>query len=311
MRGLLLGVDEDQRVIALYSFIAEEKADPQSPWSVTEMCRVLEVSRSGFYGWESRPPSDRELSDAALAVEIEAIFVASGETYGSPRVHRWLRRQGFRVARKRVARIMREQGFVGQMGRARVRTTVPDPAAKPSVDLVNRDFAPSAPDRTWAGDVTYIATGEGWLYLATVIDLYSRRVIGWSLADHLRTELVANALTMAIATRGGAVDGVIFHSDRGSQYTAGDYRRLCADARVRQSMGGTGVCWDNAPAESFFATLKRELVHRYRWLTRADARRAIVRWIEGWYNASRLHSSLDYRTPLEAEAEWLHTQQAA
>jgi hypothetical protein len=215
MRGLLLGVDEDQRVMALYSFIAEEKADADSPWSVAEMCRWLGVSRSGFYDWEARGPSPRELSDAQLATEIEAIFVASGETYGSPRVHRWLRRQGFRVGRKRVARIMCQRGWVGQVGRSKVRTTVADKTAAPSADLVARDFNPAAPDRTWAGDITYVATGEGWLYLATVIDLYSRRVIGWSITDHLRTELVADALTMAIATRGGVVEGVIFHSDRG------------------------------------------------------------------------------------------------
>jgi transposase InsO family protein len=297
--------------MALYSFIAEEKADTDSRWNVAEMCRWLGVSRSGFYDWEARGPSARELSDAQLAIEIEAIFVASGETYGSPRVHRWLRRQGFHVGRKRVARIMRERGFVGQRGRSKVRTTVADRSAVPSSDLVERDFNPVAPDQVWAGDITYIATGEGWLYLATVIDLFSRRVIGWSLADHLRTELVGDALTMAIATRGGHVDGVIFHSDRGCQYTSRDYRTLCADATIRQSMGATGVCWDNAAAEAFFGTLKRELVHRYRWLTHTDARHAIVRWIEGWYNPRRLHSTLDYRSPLEAETDWLQTQQAA
>jgi putative transposase len=151
MRGLLLGVDEDQRVMALYSFIAEEKADADSPWSVAEMCRWLGVSRSGFYDWEARGPSPRELSDAQLATEIEAIFVASGETYGSPRVHRWLRRQGFRVGRKRVARIMCQRGWVGQVGRSKVRTTVADKTAAPSADLVARDFNPAAPDRTWAG----------------------------------------------------------------------------------------------------------------------------------------------------------------
>lgn len=297
--------------MALYSFVAEEKADLRSPWGVAEMCRVLEVSRSGFYDWESRGPSERELSDAQLAVEIEAIFVASNETYGAPRVHAWLGRQGFRVGRKRVARIMRQKGFVGQMGRRKVRTTIADKAATPSKDLIGRDFGPTAPDQTWCGDVTYIATGEGWLYLATVIDLFSRRVVGWALADHMRAELACDALKMAIATRGGHVDGVVFHSDRGCQYTSGDYRQLCTDAGVRQSMGATGVCWDNAAAESFFASLKRELVHRYRWLHRSDARRAVVRWVEGWYNARRLHSTLQYRTPLEAEAHWNAQSQKA
>ncbi len=297
--------------MALYSFVAEEKADLRSPWNVAEMCRVFEVSRSGFYDWEARGPCTRELSDAQLAVEIEAIFVTSGETYGSPRVHAWLGRQGFAVGRKRVARIMADKGFVGQMGRSKVRTTIADKAATPSKDLVHRAFNPTAPDEIWCGDITYIPTGEGWLYLATVIDLFSRRVVGWALADHMRAELVCDALGMAIATRGGHVGGVIFHSDRGCQYTSRDYRQSCSQAEVRQSMGATGVCWDNAAAESFFASLKRELVHRYRWLHRSDARQAIVRWIEGWYNARRLHSTLKYRTPIEAEADWMAEAQAA
>lgn len=200
---------------------AEEKADARPPFSVAVMCRVLEVSRSGFYDWETREPSDHELSDAALAMEIETTFIASNRTYGAPRVHAWLARQGFAVARKRVARIMRQLGLVGEMGRRRVRTTVADAAATPSKDLVGRAFSPTEPDRTWCGDITYIATGEGWLYLATVIDLFSRRVIGWAMAKHMRAELVVDALGMAIATRGGHVDGVVFHSDRGCQSPPG------------------------------------------------------------------------------------------
>jgi transposase InsO family protein len=298
-------------VIALYSFIAQEKADLRSVFDVAEMCRVLEVSRSGFYSWESGGPSDRDVSDAVLAVEIEAIFVASGGTYGSPRVHAWLGRQGFMVGRKRVARIMRHKGWVGQMGRSKIRTTIADRTATPSRDLVARDFNPTAPDQTWCGDITYISTGDGWLYLATVIDLFSRRVIGWSLAGHMRAELVCDALAMAVATRGGHVEGVIFHSDRGCQYTSGEFRQMCSQARVRQSMGATGVCWDNAAAESFFASLKRELIHRYGWLHHSDARHAIVSWIEGWYNTRRLHSTLKYRTPLEAETDWETQAQAA
>ena len=215
--GLLLGVPEDQRVTAVYSFIAEEKADPTCAWSVAEMCRTLEVSRQGFYDWQSRPPSDHQVTDRLLAAEIEAIWECSARTYGAPRVHAWLRRQGYRVSRKRVARIMREHGWVGVSGRRRVRTTIVDPGARAAADLVARNFNPAAPDMTWAGDITYIPTGEGWLYLATVIDLFSRRVIGWGVADHLRTPLVASALEMAVATRGGHVDGVVFHSDRGCQ----------------------------------------------------------------------------------------------
>jgi putative transposase len=287
--------------MAIYSFIAEEQADPDSDWSVAEMCRTLGVSRSGFYDWQDRPPSDRELGDRQLAVEIEAIWECSDRTYGAPRTHRWLRKQGFRVAAKRVARIMRDHGWEGESGRRRVRTTVVDRGVTAAGDLVGRDFNPPAPDTTWCGDVTYLRTGEGWLFLATVIDLFSRRVIGWSAAAHMRTDLVADALEMAVATRGGRVRGVVFHTDRGSQYTSAAFGALCERLGVTQSMGATGVCWDNAAAESFFGTLKRELAHRRRWPTRADARRDLLRWIEGWFNTRRLHSTLDYNSPLEIE----------
>lgn len=290
--------------MALYSFVAEEKAEVSVAWSVAELCRVLEVSRSGFCDWERRGPSERDVSDAALTREIEAIWEASGRSYGVPRVCRWLARQGYRVGHNRVARIMREHGWFGQMGRRKVRTTIPDKTAEPAPDLVKRDFNPPEPNQTWCGDITYIDTGEGWLYLATVIDLFSRRVIGWSLADHMRASLVGDALSMAVATRGGQVAGVVFHSDRGAQYTSGGFGQLCEAVGVRRSMGRTGVCWDNAAAESFFASLKKELVHRYRWLERADARGAIFAWIEGWYNPRRLHSSIGYRSPIEAETDW-------
>ena len=297
-------------MIAVYSFVAEEKADSSCSWSVAEMCRTLGVSRQGFYDWQSRPPSDHAVTDRLLAAEIEAIWECSARTYGAPRVHAWLRRQGYRVSRKRVARIMRQHGWVGVSGRRRPRTTIVDNTATAAEDLVARDFNPASPDVTWAGDITYVPTGEGWLFLATVIELFSRRVIGWGVADHLRTPLVAAALEMAVATRGGQVDGVVFHSDRGCQYTSGDYRQLCERLGVTQSMGATGICFDNSPAEAFFATLKRELVHRRRFATRAEARRAIIRWIEGWYNARRLHSSLAYMTPNEKEAAW-HTDRLA
>lgn len=302
---------------AVYSFIAEEKADPDAPWSVAQMCRVLEVSRSGFYDWEARQPSQRDVTDRLLAEEIEAIWECSTRTYGSRRVHAWLHRQGYRVARKRVARIMREHGWSGQIGRVRVRTTRRDTTAAPAPDLVARAFNPDAPDQLWAGDVSYLRTSEGWVYLATVIDLYSRRVLGWALADHLRADLVCDALSMAVATRGGRVDGVVFHSDRGCQYTSGQFRRLCIRQGVTQSMGATGVCWDNSPSEAFFATLKRELIHRYSWATRRAVRTAAVRWIEGWYNPRRLHSWNGYLSPVEKEASYHHptkhhlTEQAA
>ena len=288
----------------VYTFIGEEKANPDGEWSVAEMCRVLEVSRSGFYDWESRPPSQRELTDRVLTLEIEAIWECSARTYGTPRVHAWLQRQGFEVSRKRVARIMRLNGFEGESGRRRVRTTIIDRRATAAEDRVGRDFNPTATNIIWCGDITYLRTGEGWLYLATVIDLFSRRVIGWSLAEHLRTSLVADALETAVATRGGHINGVIFHSDRGCQYTSAEFGELCDRLGVVQSMGATGVCWDNAAAESFFGSLKRELAHRHRWATRAEARRAVIRWIEGWFNSRRLHSSLSYRTPIETETDW-------
>lgn len=223
-------------------------------------------------------------------------------------MHHWLARQGYQVSRKRVARIMAENNWTGECGRRKVRTTVVDAEAKPADDLVRQDFNPVEPNSTWCGDVTYIATGEGWLYLATVIDLFSRRVIGWSLAEHMRASLVANALSMASARRGGQVAGVIFHSDRASQYTSAEFGGLCEHLGVRQSMGRIGTAFDNAAAEAFFATLKKELVHRYWWPQRSDARSAVVSWIEGWYNTRRLHSSLRYRTPIEAETDWEASQ---
>ncbi len=227
--------------MAIYSFIAEEQAN--QVWQVAEMCRVLEVSRSGFYDWQNRGPSERELTDRMLGVEIEAIWECSDRSYGVPRMHRWLVKQGFEVGRNRVARIMAANGWEGETGRRRVRTTIVDRGATAAEDRVNRDFDPEAPDSVWCGDITYLRTGEGWLFLATVIDLFSRRVIGWSVADHMRTELVADALTMAVATRGGHVpDGVVFHSDRGSQYTSTEFGDLCDRYGVLQSMGATGVC---------------------------------------------------------------------
>lgn len=205
------------------------------------------------------------------------------------------------MGRKRVARIMRVNDWEGESGRRRMRTTIVDRGAIAASDLVGRDFNPTEPNRTWVGDITYLRTAEGWLFLATVIDLFSRRVIGWSVANHMRTELVVDALKMAVATRGGAVSEVVFHTDRGSQYTSAAFGQLCQQLGVTQSMGATGVCWDNAAAESFFETLKRELANRRRWNTRADARRDLIRWIEGWYNRRRLHSTLDYNSPIEIE----------
>ena len=296
---------------AVYTFIAEEQANTDCPWSTAEMCRTLAVSRSGYYDWVDRAPSDREVTDRMLEVEIEAIWECSARTYGVPRVTAWLRKQGFAVSGKRVARLMRRNGWEGETGRSKIRTTIVDRGAKAASDHVKRYFNPIEPNKTWCGDITYLRTGEGWLFLATVIDLFSRGVIGWSVAAHMRTELVADALAMAAATRGGHVEGVIFHSDRGSQYTSADFGELCDELGVTQSMGTTGVCWDNAAAESFFGTLKRELAHKRTWATHAEARRDLIRWIEGWFNPKRLHSTLGYRSPIETETDWYRHQAEA
>jgi len=291
-------------VTAVYTFIAEEQANDDSDWTVAEMCRVLEVSRSGYYDWVDRRPSNREISDRQLAFEIETIWECSGRTYGVPRMHAWLHQQGFNPSRKRVARLMRRLGIEGESGRARVRTTIVDRGATAPGDQLARDFNPAAPDVAWCGDITYLRTAEGWLFLATVIDLFSRRVIGWSIANHMRTELVADALRMAIAARGGHVAGVVFHSDKGCQYTSAEYGELCKAHGIVQSTGATGVCWDNAVAEAFFATLKREMYYRQSWPTRADARRAVIRWIETWFNPRRLHTTNGFRSPAQKEADW-------
>ena len=295
----------------MYTFIAEEQANETSDWSVAEMCRVLEVARSGYYDWVDRQPSDREISDRQLCFEINTIWECSGRTYGVPRMHAWLHQQGFNPSRKRVARLMRRLGIEGESGRARMRTTIVDRGATAAADLVGRDFNPDAPDVAWCGDITYLRTAEGWLFLATVIDMFSRRVIGWSITTHMRTDLVADALRMAVAARGGNVTGVIFHTDRGSQYTSTVFGQLCTDLGVRQSMGETGICFDNAVAEAFFASLKREMYYRQAWATRAEARRAVIRWIETWFNPRRLHTTNGFRSPEQKEADWYRQDRKA
>ena len=291
--------------MAVYRFIAEEKAASECSWSVSEMCQTLAVSRSGFYGWLGRAPCARDVDDATVAAEIEAIWETSGRTYGSPRVHRWLRTQGFRVARKRVARIVRTKGWVGESARKGFKTTTPDQAAVPAPDRVARDFNPGAPNVTWAGDITYVRTWEGWLFCATVIDLYRRRVIGWVLADHLRASLVGDALEMAIATRGGHVAGVVFHSDRGCQYTSGEFAELCDKHQVLQSMGATGMLGRRRGGE-----LLRDAQARARAPPRlGDTRAGQTRdrpLDRRLVKPRRLHSSIDYLAPNEKENTW-HT----
>jgi transposase InsO family protein len=288
-----------------FRFIAAEKAYH----SVARLCRVLEVSASGFYAWTKRPPSARGQADATLAGRIRAVHQQSRGTYGAPRVHAELRAQGTAVARKRVARLMRATGLVGCRPRRFVRTTQAD-AATTIPDLVRRQFSAAAPDQLWMTDITYVPTDEGWLYLAVILDACSRRVVGWSLADHLRTELVLAALEMAVQTRRPA-PGLIHHSDRGCQYTAAAYVAALARHEIRQSLGQPGTCWDNAVAESFFATLKTELIHRQRWTTRQQARTAIFEYLEVFYNRQRRHSTLSYHSPTAFEAHRRQEVQAA
>ena len=290
-----------------YRFVEAES----SRYPVAQVCRIAQVSRTAYYGWQQQPVSPRAHADAALTAKIRAIHAASGGQYGVPRVLAELRAQGEAVGKKRVARLMTAAGLQGRRPRRWVRTTTPEPIPPAIPDRVHGDFTASVPDVLWVGDITYIPTWEGWLYLATVLDVFSRRVIGWALADHMRASLPSEALRMAIATRGGAVAGVIFHSDRGSQYTSAEYRALCDAQGVQQSMGKTGVCWDNALAESFFATYKLELIELASWPTRARARTATVRWIEAVYNRQRRHSAIDMQSPVNYEERYWNRRAAA
>jgi putative transposase len=289
--------------VSRYRFIAAEGAGHR----VVRMCRLLRVSPSGFYAWKKRPPSRRATANAALTERIRSVHARSRGTYGSPRVHAELREVG-PVGRTRVARLMRQAGLVGCRPRGFRRTTISDPTVQ-AADLVKRDFRPADLDRLWVSDSTYVRTDEGWLYLAAILGACSRRVVGWSLADHLRTELALAALDMALDRRRPA-PGLIHHSDRGTQYLAHAYAGRLADRHVRQSVGYPGTCWDNAVAESLFASLKTELLHRQSWRTRQQARTAIFEYIEAFYNRQRRHSTLGYLSPAEFEDRY-HRQAAA
>ena len=287
-----------------YACVADQKA---AGFPVTAACEVAEVSTSGFYDWlkrEAAGPTAREIAEADLVELIREIFDAADGNYGVPRMHRELRSGGVIVNVKRVRRLMRLHGMAGRCIRRRVRTTFPGPDGFTIPDLVGRRFTPGAPDVAWGQDITYIPTGEGWLYLASVLDLGSRRLLGYSMADHMRTELVTDALEMAIAARGRKVAGVIAHADRGSQYTSNDYLDFCQRHQLRPSVGRVATCFDNAVAESFWASLKRECLQGRVFATRAEARRKIFTWIN-WYNTRRLHSSLDHVPPTTWEQQYL------
>lgn len=266
------------------------------------MCRVLGVSRSGLYAWSRRRPSARAKADAELSRRIRTIHAASRSTYGSPRVHHGLRRDGIRVGRKRVERLMRRDGLRGRIRRRYRRTTDSNHSLPVAPNTLNRQFEVDAPDRVWAGDITYIRTTNGWGYLAVILDLHSRLVVGWALADHMRTELVETALECALGKREPAAD-LLHHSDRGTQYASVSYRSRLEEQGIAVSMSRRGDCYDNAVVESFFGTLKQELVHHARWADLADARAAIHDYIEVFYNRQRLHSAIGYRTPAEADQE--------
>jgi putative transposase len=266
---------------------------------IATMCRALEVSASGYYARLKRPLCARARADAELSTRIAEIYHRSRATYGAPRIHAELREQGLRVGGKRVARLMRAAGLRGVSRRHWIITTVRDRKARPAADLVERNFTAAAPNRLWVADITYIPTWAGFLYLAVVLDVFSRRVVGWAMETYLRTELVLGALNMALGQRRPA--GVIHHSDQGSQYTSLAFGKRCDEAGVRPSMGSVGDCFDNAMCESFFATLECELLNRQSFKTQAEARMAVFDFIEGWYNPHRRHSALDYRSPIDYE----------
>lgn len=305
LAGFVDGGPDRERV---YRFVESETGC----FSVAALCRATRVSRSSYYEWRRRceGPSEAVVDEAYLADRIFGTWRRSRGRYGAPRVTAALRKAGVEVNEKRVARLMAEVGIAGRCGRRKVRTTWRDRRQQVAVDLVLRHFAAERPDETWVGDITYIPTGEGWLFVSSVLDVCSRMIVGWSIADHLRTELCADALHAAVAGRGRVrMDGTVFHSDHGCQYTSEEFKALSRRLGIRQSMGTVGDSYDNAMAESLWASLKRELIDDAYFSTKREARLAIFEWIT-WYNRERLHSSLDYQSPWEFEQAW-QDQEAA
>jgi putative transposase len=274
----------------------------QAQHAVSRMCRLLGVSSSGYYDWRRHSPSARAVADEALLEQIGAYHARSRGTYGAPRIQCDLAAAGLSVSRKRIARLMRQASLRGVCRRAWRATTRRQPGAQAAPDLVERDFGVAGPDRLWVADITYVPTLSGTLYLAVVVDAFSRRVVGWSMASHLRTELVLSALDMALLHR--TPREVIHHSDKGCQYTSLDFAARCQQAGVRLSTGTAGDCYDNAMCESFFATLECELIDRYRFASHSEAQRAIFSFIEGFYNPHRRHSALGYRSPIDFERSY-------
>ena len=282
-----------------FAFIHAEKAS----FPISAMCRLLGVTRQGYYAHVGRPPAARVVADVTLAEQVRQIFVESGETYGSPRVLGELRRKGRVVSKRRVERAMRGMGLTPPIPRRHRTTTERDPSHAVAPNELARDFTARRPNERWVTDITYIWTDEGWTYLAAILDLFSRSIVGWALSESLSTQLPLDALGAAIRRRAPNA-GLLHHSDRGCQYTSGAYRDALAERGIQVSMSRKGNCWDNAVAESFFASLKNELIHRRRWRTRAEVRNAVFEYIEVFYNRRRLHSSLNYKTPAEVEQEF-------
>jgi putative transposase len=292
--------------VKAYTFIEAEKVPAR------RACVLLEVSAAAYYRWRKHIPSKHEVRDRELTEKLEKVHAESRGTYGAPRIHRELRKEGIRCGKKRVARLMAEHRLVGRHKRRSKTTTIADPEVKDEMtDLLQREFQPTLfdLDKAWVGDITYIRTHEGWCYLAIVLDLASRRIVGFAMADNMRAGLVCAALRMALALR-KPKPGIHFHSDRGSQYTSAEYRKLLGDAGIAQSFSRPRQCWDNAVAESFFGTLKTELIYEDTWATRTAVRRAIFDYIEVFYNRKRIHSSIGYRSPVAYE-DFLRSNHAA
>lgn len=291
----------------LYEFIEAEKAEkaePDTKHSVRQMLALLGLAKSTFYDWrdqQSRPPGPRLARREELAAAILRAHAASDGVNGAPRIRADLRQAGLVASRKTIAKIMAGLGIQGVSPRPWRVTTIPDPGAQPHPDLVARTFDTGALDQVWVSDITYLRTGQGWLYLCAVRDACSRRVLGYAIADHQRSELVRAALAMAVATRGGNVEGVIFHADRGCQFTSREVTDFAAAQGIRCSVGATGICWDNAMAESFWATLKVEYYYRHTWATHAEAIKGVSNWITTIYNSRRRHSALTMQSPLQFE----------
>ena len=274
--------------------------DHREEFPVIRMCKVLDVSRGGYYAWRGRPPSEREMANQELYRKIETVYDRNHGTYGSPRIYQELRRQGFACSENRVARLMRLRGLRARQTKSYKTTTKRNQADSVAPNVLKRDFVADRPNEKWVTDITYIPTEEGWLYLAAVLDLYSRRIVGWAMSDRMTSDLTMDALRMAVYQR-EVGPGLIHHSDQGSQYTDGEYQQMLKDWGIQVSMNGVGTWYDNAPMESFFSTLKSEWVHHRTYRTRDEARTDLFYYIEVFYNRHRLHSALGYLSPETCE----------